>query len=178
MEGLKPAWVVTRADLNSAEQENILKAVASLRQPKVDELLSDRYLRNLHKAMFGDVWEWAGTYRLTDPNIGCRWQDIVANVHACVGDVDYWVREATYTPDEIAVRLHHRLVLIHPFPNGNGRHTRQAANYLATALGVGPLTWGASLGLATDALRRRYIDALQVADREDDLSLLIEFAKS
>lgn len=178
LSGLKPAWIRTRGDLNSAEQENILRAQANRRQPTVAALLTDAYLRALHRAMFGDVWMWAGTYRTTNPNIGCDWQQVAVNVRALLGDVAYWIDEASYPPVEIAVRFHHRLVAIHPFPNGNGRHSRLAAGYLAMALGAGPLTWGAGLGLLTDELRRRYISALQVADHEGDVSALLLFATS
>jgi Fic-DOC domain mobile mystery protein B len=177
-EGLKPAWIRTRDDLNGAEQENILKAVVNRRQPTAEDLLTDRYLRSLHKAMFGDVWVWAGTYRKSNPNIGCEWQQIAVNIGSLLGDTNYWIQEATYPADEIAVRFHHRLVWIHAFPNGNGRHTRLVASYLAIALGAGPLTWGAGLDLATDDLRKRYISALLLADRENDLSRLIAFARS
>lgn len=178
MRGLKPAWISTRGDLNIAEQENILKATKNRRQPTAEELLTDTYLRALHKAMFGDVWTWAGTYRRTNPIIGCDWTQIAGNVHALVGDVTYWIGETTYPVGEIAVRFHHRLVSIHPFPNGNGRHSRLAAEYLATALEAGPLTWGVGLGLSTPDLRKRYIAALVLADREKDLSALITFAMS
>ena len=113
------------------------------RQPTAKVLLTDSYLRGLHKAMFGDVWSWAGSYRRTNPNIGCEWHLITANVRSLLGDVAYWIKKYTYPLDEIAVRFHHRLVAIHPFPNGNGRHSRLAAGYLATALGARP-TWGAA----------------------------------
>lgn len=178
MNGLKPAWVATRGDLNSAEQENILKATANRRRPTVERLLTDAYLRGLHKAMFGDVWTWAGSYRRTNPIIGCPWTQIAVNVFTLLDDVRYWVREETYPADELAVRFHYRLVSIHPFPNGNGRHSRQAATYLADGLGAGPLAWGAGLGLCTPDLRKLYISALVKADRESDLSELVAFATS
>lgn len=175
--GLKPAWIATRADLNSVEQANILKAMVN-RQPTAKVLLTDSYLRDLHKAMFGDVWSWAGSYRRTNPNIGCEWHLITANVRSLLGDVAYWIEKNTYPLDEIAVRFHHRLVAIHPFPNGNGRHSRLAAGYLATALGARPLTWGVSLGLSIPDLRGLYIAALVRADRTDDVSALVAFALS
>ena len=148
------------------------------RQPTAKVLLTDSYLRDLHKAMFGDVWSWAGSYRRTNPNIGCEWHLIMANVRSLLGDVAYWIEKNTYPLDEIAVRFHHRLVAIHPFPNGNGRHSRLAAGYLATALGARPLTWGVSLGLSILDLRGLYIAALVRADRTDDVSALVAFALS
>jgi Fic-DOC domain mobile mystery protein B len=176
--GLKPAWITTRADLNSAEQENILKATKNRRQPAIQALLTDSYLRDLHKAMFRDVWTWAGSYRQSNPIIGCEWPQIASNVLSLVRDVAYWIEVSTYPLDEIAVRFHHRLGAVHPFPNGNGRHRRQAALYLAGALGAQRPTWGAGLGLSTPDLRRLYIAALVQADRTDDVSALVTFALS
>ena len=178
MRGLKPAWITTRGDLNIAEQENILKAMTNRQPPTAEALLTDRYLRALHKAMFEDVWTWAGSHHRTNPTIGCDWTLVVSNVRALVDDVAYWIGENTYSVDEIAVRFHHRLVSIHPFPNGNGRHSRLAAGYLARALNAPSLRWGAGLGLSTRDLRKRYMDTLVLADRENDLSALITFALS
>jgi fido (protein-threonine AMPylation protein) len=96
MQGLKPAWIATLADLNSAEQENILKAMRS-RRPTAQALLTDGYLRDLHGAMFGDVWSWAGSYRRTNPIIGCEWPLIVGDVRSLLGDVAYWIAE-THVP--------------------------------------------------------------------------------
>jgi Fic-DOC domain mobile mystery protein B len=175
--GLKPAWIATRGDLNSAEQDNILKAMTN-RRPTTHALLNDGYLRDLHEAMFGDVWYWAGSYRRTNPTIGCDWTLIAGNVLSLVRDVACWIEMSSYPVDEIAVRFHHRLVAIHPFPNGNGRHSRLAAGCLAAALDARPLTWGASLGLATPALRKRYIAALVLADRQHDVTALVAFALS
>ena len=81
--------------------------------------------------MFRDVWTWAGSYRQSNPIIGCEWPQIVGNVLSLVRDVAHWIEASTYPLDEIAVRFHHRLVAVHPFPNGNGRHSRQATLYLA-----------------------------------------------
>ncbi|HVB70500.1 MAG TPA: mobile mystery protein B [Acidimicrobiales bacterium] len=178
MRGLKPAWIRTRGDLNGAEQQNILNVVATRHPPTIEELLTDGYLRGLHRAMFSDVWTWAGTYRRTNPNIGCDWHQITVNVRSLLDDVKYWIEQSTCAADEVAVRFHHRLVFIHPFPNGNGRHSRLAANYLVTALKAGPLTWGSELNLPTSELRNIYIGALRLADSESDFSALVTFAKN
>jgi len=91
-------------------------------------------------------------------------------------DARAWVEHSTYEPDELAVRFHHRLVAIHPFPNGNGRHGRIAADYLATTLARGPFSWGAGLEVATSGLRTAYRYALQRAD-DGDITELLRFAR-
>ncbi len=143
------------------------------------ELLDDLYLRNLHKAMFAKVWKWAGSYRRHDTNIGIDWAEIPVAVHDVVADAKAWVEFATFPPDELAVRFHHRLVMIHPFVNGNGRHGRFAAEYLIEALGQHRFTWGAGLGVARDQLRQRYRRALRRMDHDrDDIDELLNFARS
>jgi len=174
--GLLPPHVATRDDLFFLEQENI--AVALDRStPTVEALLDDRYLRDLHSAMFGEVWEWAGRYRLRETNIGVEPATISTQVRTLVADVRTWVDLQTYEPDEVAVRFHHRLVSIHPFPNGNGRHGRVAANYLIAALGGQWFSWGLDLGLDTAGLRSAYLHGLRMADR-GQLQELVRFARS
>jgi Fic-DOC domain mobile mystery protein B len=179
-EGLLQSWITHRRDLNEAEQENIVKSSAWARRRrgrKAVDLLNDEFVRTLHKRMFGDVWKWAGTYRQTERNIGIASYLIPAEMAALLDDVRYWVEHCTYPPDEIAVRLHHRLVAIHPFPNGNGRHARMMADLLIERLAGEPFNWGGgSLADASD-LRTRYIAALQAADGHD-IGPLLEFARS
>jgi len=174
--GLIPSYISTRAELNDAEQRNIADALLR-RPPTIEHLLDDRYLRDLHRAMFGDVWRWAGRYRQRETNIGIDPIRITTEVRTLVGDVRAWIDHRTFEADEIGVRFHHRLVVIHPFPNGNGRHSRASADYLAAALGGGPYSWGSGLGVDTQELRARYLAALRSADR-DDLSALITFARA
>src|SRR3546814_6807362 len=130
-------------------------------------MLSEDFVRTLHKRMFGEVWAWAGSYRRTARNIGVDAYRIPAEVAQLLDDVRYWVEHHTYDPDEAAVRLHHRLVSIHPFPNGNGRHARMMADLLIQQLGRPPFTWGGTALADIGEKRRRYIDALQSADRHD-----------
>ncbi|MGC8511068.1 MAG: mobile mystery protein B [Acidimicrobiales bacterium] len=162
--GLKLSYITTRGELNEAEQANILRCRQRNRQPALEELLDDRYLRGLHRSMFGDVWEWAGTYRRLEMSIGIDPAQIAVSVRDLVADAKTWAEHEG--PLAVAVRFHHRLVRIHPFPNGNGRHGRQAADYLMQALRQPPFTWGA-VGGANDVegTRRRYLAALQEADR-------------
>lgn len=136
-EGLRQNWITLRRELNEAEQENILAGAAWARRPRQRnaEMLNENFARTLHRRMFGDVWEWAGEYRLTERNIGVDAHRIPNDMPMMFDDARYWVAHATYPPDELAVRLHHRLVFIHPFPNGNGRHARLMADLLIERLG-------------------------------------------
>jgi Fic-DOC domain mobile mystery protein B len=127
--------------------------------------------------MFVDVWTWAGTYRTTEKNIGIEAHRIANDIGMMFDDVRYWVDNKTFSPDEIAIRLHHRLVAIHPFPNGNGRHARLVADLLIERLGGQSFTWGGRGISDVGALRARYITALKAAD-DHDITLLIAFARS
>lgn len=172
--GLIPTYVATRGELFEAEQRNIAEAMLG-RHPTSAELLDDSYLRQLHRVMFGKVWRWAGTYRRRETNLGIDPIDITVAVRDLVRDATTWIELGTYKPDELAIRFHHRMVAVHPFPNGNGRHGRIAADYLVTSLGHPAFTWGSRLDVDTDELRRRYFEALHDAD-DGDTSGLIEFA--
>lgn len=178
-EGLLQTWVTHRRDLNEAEEENIVKGAAwarSRRQRNAD-ILRETFARSLHLRMFGDVWEWAGQFRQTERNIGIEAHRIPNDLAMMFDDVRYWVDHQTYPPDEIAVRLHHRLVAIHPFPNGNGRHARLMADLMAERLGRNPFIWGGGSLHDVGELRRHYIDALRAADNHD-IHPLLEFARS
>jgi Fic-DOC domain mobile mystery protein B len=164
LQGLRLTYIATRGELFDAEQRNIAEALARRRAPTAAQLLDDKYLRDLHKAMLGQVWRWAGQYRRRDTNIGIDWTEIATEVRKLAADAAAWVEHATFEPDELAIRFHHRLVFIHPFRNGNGRHGRVAADYLARALGRPAFSWGAGLDLSTDDLRAAYRRALQEAD--------------
>ena len=175
-EGLLLTWVTTRDDLNAAEAENIAAGVAWARRSR-GNILTDGFVRELHRRMLGDVWEWAGRYRHTNPNIGVEWYQITADVSALLGDVSYWCENQTYDGHEIAVRLHHRMVFIHPFTNGNGRHSRLMADTLSVRLGLSPFSWGRADLAEAGEVRDGYITALQAAD-QNDLGPLLEFAQS
>jgi Fic-DOC domain mobile mystery protein B len=178
-QGLLQSSITYRHELNEAEQENITKAVAwaHARRQRRTNLLTDNFVRALHRRMFGDVWEWAGQYRHTERNIGVAPHRIANDLAMMLDDVRYWVEHKTFPPDEIAVRLHHRLVAIHPFPNGNGRHARLMADLLAERFGREPFSWGGDSLHDIGELRRRYIDALRSADNHE-IAPLLEFARS
>lgn len=179
-QGLLQSWITHRGDLNEAEQENIVLGAAwarSRRRMPVGKMLTDDFMRALHKRMFGEVWQWAGTYRTTERNIGIQAYRISAELASLLDDVQYWVDNQTFGSDEIAVRFHHRLVAIHPFPNGNGRHARLAADLLVEKLGCDPFTWGSGSLTDTGELRARYVAALRSADNHD-IGLLLDFARA
>lgn len=176
-DGLLPSWVRTRGDLNEAERNNILAARRSIRSATLADVLDDQWLRRLHEQMFGKVWSWAGRYRTTEKTIGIDPAEIAASMRSLTDDCQYWVEQDD--TELVVARFHHRLVAIHPFRNGNGRHARAAADYLAGAFGMAPPTWGANSGLDGPELRREYINALRTADRDrDDLDALINFIGS
>ena len=174
--GLKLSYITTRGELNEAEQDNILRARRALRVPTVNTLLDDRYLRQLHKAMFGDVWQWAGQYRQREMSIGIDPSQIATSVRDLVSDAKLWVVHEA--PRRVAARFHHRLVWIHLFTNGNGRHGRQAADMLMQALGQPAFTWGsADAARSIERVRKEYLNALRAADR-GDFAPLEEFVVS
>ncbi len=178
--GLIPSWVATRADLNAAEQANILKGLSKhrWRRPTVHYLLDDLAVRSLHKDLLGEVWRWAGTYRNTERNIGVDPHYIGVAVRDLVDDARAWLEGPHPMPaDEAGCRFHHRLVQIHPFPNGNGRHARAMTDLLLRALGTLPFSWGqTNLGTASQR-RSAYIAALRAAD-DGDLGPLTLFARN
>lgn len=176
-EGLLQTWITTRADLNEAEQANIDEAVAWTRRRRSADLLTEGFVFELHKRMFGDVWSWAGSTRKTGKNIGIDPQQIHIQLGGLLRDAHYWTEHASFSPDEIAIRLHHGLVAIHPFPNGNGRHARLVADLLIGQLGGEPFSWGGGTLRDIGTLRSEYIAALQAADRHD-FAVLLAFARS
>jgi Fic-DOC domain mobile mystery protein B len=124
--------------------------------------------------MFGEVWTWAGSLRRRDTSIGVPPARVQEELQILLGDADFWIQHDTFSPSEICVRFHHRLVFIHPFVNGNGRHARLVASALAESLDLGPdhLSWGARSGRPVQEARQRYLDALRSADRGDYTLLL------
>jgi Fic-DOC domain mobile mystery protein B len=176
--GLIPEHLVTKADLNDWEQENILRAVRWLKRARSPDVLSEGFCRTLHAKMFDLTWSWAGTFRKSDKNIGCDWTQISVRLNTLFGNTRWWVDNATFPPDEIAARFHRDLVWIHPFANGNGRHSRLMADTLLHSLGQPAFSWGSGGSLvAANDVRSRYLAALRAADQGDHRPLL-EFVRS
>jgi Fic-DOC domain mobile mystery protein B len=179
-ERLLQTWITLRRDLNEAEQANIIEGSAWARKTRradPEALLDEGFIKTLHKRMFGKVWGWAGTFRQTDRNIGIDWYRVPAELTAKLDDVRYWVKHETFPPDEIAIRFHHRLVAIHPFPNGNGRHARLMADLMIERLGGKPFSWGGGSLHNIGELRAAYVAALRAADNHD-IGPLVLFARS
>jgi len=173
---LIPAHIAYRRELNEAEFENIARAQDWALRRRGD-VLSEKFVRDLHKQMLGDVWRWAGKFRTSERNLGISFYEIPTQLRQLLDDAKAWIECTSYPPDEISVRFHHRLVKIHPFPNGNGRHSRLMADLLVMRLGNERFSWGsANLQTAGD-LRERYIAALKAADQHD-IGPLLAFARS
>jgi Fic-DOC domain mobile mystery protein B len=170
----------TKEELNEWERQNIVEAYGWAFDPRTlhrQQLLAERYVRELHRRMFDQTWKWAGRYRSTEKNIGIAHYQIRDALATLLGNVRYWIEHETFALDELAVRFHHRLVWIHPFANGNGRHARLIADVLQQRQGQPVFTWGGADIVRAGDFRRRYIDALRAAD-ENDLQPLLVFARS
>jgi Fic-DOC domain mobile mystery protein B len=176
-EGLIPAHIETQGQLNAWEAVNILKAYDWAFRRKRTDLLTDSFVRELHVRMFDDTWTWAGTYRKSGKNLGVLPFEIPVKVRDSLDDASHWIKHRTFPLDVIAVRLHHRLVTVHPFPNGNGRHTRLMSDLLMSNHDQPKFSWGGGDILEGAELRSRYIAALHAADN-GDIEPLLHFARS
>lgn len=175
-DGLKFKHITTREQLDELEQANIASGLQWLARHKGD-VLTDDFAVRLHSRLFGDVWDWAGTFRRTGKNIGVDPLHIGAELRMLMGDARFWAEHRTYPALEAAIRLHHRLVQIHPFPNGNGRHARiMADTVLVRVYGANAIDWAGGHDLQTiNARRVAYIAALKAAD-QGDMGPLLRFA--
>ncbi len=173
-QGLKFKHITTRSELNHLEQANIQNGIAWMRRSRRADMLSESYVCQLHRRLFGEVWLWAGTFRRTGKNIGIDPLYIAAELRTLLDDMKYWFNNETYPPREAVIRFHHRLTAIHPFPNGNGRHARIMADALLIKLYKLPtIDWAGGHDLASmNSRRKTYIQALQAADRGDYEPLL------
>lgn len=173
---LIPAHIAYRSELNEAEQENIERAQDwALKRRRYP--LTEKFVTDLHKHMFGDVWRWAGKFRTSERNLGIPFCEIPIALRQLLDDGKAWTQYKSYAPDEIAARFHHRLVQIHPFPNGNGRHARLMADLLLMSLGKERFSWGRESLREVGNVRERYIAALKAADNHD-IGPLLAFARS
>ena len=173
---LIPAHSAYRSELNEAEQDNIGRAQDWALGRRRD-LLTEKFIKDLHRHMLGDVWRWAGKFRTSERNLGIAHHEIPVALRQLLDDARALIEHTAYSPDEIAVRVHHRLVHIHSFPNGNGRHARLMADLLIMSLGRERFSWGSASLQDAGVTRRRYIAALQAADNHD-VGLLLAFARS
>jgi len=172
--GLKHRHVTTQAELDELEQANITSGLLWLSRTRRKDIFSEGFAIELHRQLFGQVWNWAGTFRTTGKNIGVEPAQIGSQLRVVLDDARYWADKGTYVPREAAVRLHHRIVLVHPFANGNGRHARILADAMLEKIyKVDPIDWTAGSDLQKMNERRAgYIAALKAADRHDITPLL------
>ena len=175
-EGLIPD-LHTRGELNAWELGNILKAEEWAFGGRRGDILTIDFVKELHRRMLDETWTWAGEFRRSDKSIGVYWATIADALRDLLDDTKYWITNGPYPPDEVLARFHHRLVSIHPFPNGNGRHARLMADVLGSVMGWEPLTWGrGNLERAGNA-RTLYLAALKQADK-GHMEPLVNFIRS
>lgn len=179
-EGLLIETIATKGELDEFEQKNIEEALQWIfgRRLKAKDVLNEKFICNLHKRMYGNVWDWAGVYRKTNKNLGIDKYQIPVALKVLCDDALFWVGNETYPPEEIAIRFKHRIVSIHCFSNGNGRHSRLMGDIIIEKLlGQEPFTWGAIKLTKKGDARTAYLQAVKAAD-QGDFSLLLAFARS
>jgi Fic-DOC domain mobile mystery protein B len=176
LDGLKFKHVSTRGELDQLEQAGITEGLKWLDKQKNPDVLSEAFAIELHERLFGSVWRWAGTFRRTEKNIGVDPIQVAIQLRLLLDDAKYWIEHDTYSPKELAARFHHKLLFIHPFPNGNGRHARIMADAVLTKLlDESAIDWAGGYKLeAMNERRDHYIKALRAADGQD-FSALLEF---
>lgn len=172
-EGLRLPHITDRIQLNRWEQENILAAEMKYFARKRRDILSEAFILKLHRDMFGEVWKWAGKYRTSEKNLGVPPWEVAVKVRGLCEDARLWIDSGSDLPDVIGARFHHRLVSIHPFSNGNGRHARMCADLLLVHVLERPrFTWGRQDLIRPGEARRFYLEALRAADRRDYAPLM------
>lgn len=176
IEGLIPDYITTQKELNILEQQNIIEGVNWADRQKKSDVLNMKFNYELHRQMFNQVWKWAGSPRTTDKNIGAYWEQIPTQLNNLFSNTRQWIENKTYKWDELAVRFHHKLVFIHVFPNGNGRHARLMTDIFLKFHQQKPFTWGQkmySLPIEVEGkTRKAYISALQKADENNFIDLI------
>ncbi len=165
-EALLLTHISTRAELDRWEQENIVEAIDWVERTRPAEILNEQFIRKLHQMMFRHVWHWAGHFRHSEKNIGGSWHHISTSLRNLCDDTQYQITNQIQSPDELAVQFHHRLVWIHAFPNGNGRHARLMTDTLLKyTLECEQFTWGSGDLRKSSETRSIYINALRSADK-------------
>jgi Fic-DOC domain mobile mystery protein B len=179
-EGLLIQSIATRGELDEFEQQNIEDAIqwSLTKRFKSEQILSESFIKELHKRMYRNVWRWAGEYRKTNKNIGVDKLEIPVALRSLIDDASYWLEHNVYTPEEFAIRFKHRLVSIHCFPNGNGRHSRMIADIIVEKIFQQTVfSWGSRTQSDENESREKYLIAIRKADK-GDFNLLLKFAKS
>lgn len=178
-DGLLINSISTRGELDEFEQQNIESAIQWIltRKFKNEQIFTEAFIQDLHKRMYGKIWSWAGKYRRTNKNIGVDKLQIPVDLKALLDDAMYWITNDVFPPDEVAIRFKHKLVSIHCFPNGNGRHSRLMADIIIEKIYNQPVfTWGGANSSNENDIRDKYLRAIKAADK-GEFSLLLEFVR-
>ncbi|OFY98616.1 MAG: cell filamentation protein Fic [Bacteroidetes bacterium RIFCSPLOWO2_12_FULL_31_6] len=179
-EGLLIKSITTHGELDEHEQLNIEDAIKWIINTKFkkDKILTEKFIKTLHKKMLGNVWAWAGEFRKSEKNLGVKWLSIGTELRTLLNDTNYWIENETYPHDEIAIRFKHRLVNIHCFPNGNGRHSRIMADIIIESIFAKKIfSWNQSNMVKADETRKEYIRSIREGDK-GDIKPLIKFARN
>jgi Fic-DOC domain mobile mystery protein B len=157
--------------IDRAYQKHVFRA-----RPKKRDAgwLTSEFIRQVHRDMFGELWDWAGKYRTAELNMGIDWHQIPEQTEILCGDFKYWDSEASAMPPlEIAARLQSRLTRIHPFHNGNGRHARLITDIFFRSRDMKLPCWPQIQLIAQgDRIRQQYIAAMKDADKENYAGLI------
>jgi Fic-DOC domain mobile mystery protein B len=178
-DGILIPTITTRGELDEFEQLGVEKAIEWTMKRKfgLEQILTEEFVKELHKKMFADIWKWAGQFRTSNKNLGVDKNKIPIELKKLLDDCRYWVDNKVFVEDEIAVRFSHRIVTIHPFANGNGRHSRLIADILVShGFGRSHFSWGSINLTAQGIARSEYLKALRAAD-ENNYQPLIKFAR-
>ncbi len=180
IDGLLIPTIASRAELDEFEQHNIEQALkwSLMRNFKYQDIFKEAFIKDLHKRMYNGIWTWAGEFRHTNKNIGVdRWQ-IATELITLLNDAIFWIENNTYSPDEIAIRFKHRIVSIHCFSNGNGRHSRLMADIIIEKIFKQEVfSWGAGNLSSEGDTRSTYLSAIKAADK-GEYEPLLNFARS
>ena len=175
--GLIPMHIHSQKELNEWEENNIIYAVKKYltKRKKIDITIS--WIKQIHKEMFDKTWEWAGVFRKNNFNLGVDYNQINIELKKLIDDIEYWKSHSnSMNWFEQSVRIHYRLVKIHPFPNGNGRHARLVSDIFLFNNNLTLPTWPTEEMIKQTQIRKEYITALKQADK-GDISLLLKFTE-
>lgn len=178
--GLLIESITNRGELNEFEQYNIEKAIEWILSKSFssEAILRESFIKELHRRMFNEVWEWAGSFRKTNKNIGVDKYEIGVSLKNLLDDSIYWLNNKTFGEEEFAIRFKHRLVQIHCFPNGNGRHSRLMADVIISQIfKKTKFTWGSENINRQGNTREKYIAAIKLADN-GNIKPLLDFSRS
>ena len=164
-EGLTIKGKPLKDHLEAKSHKEALDYLYSLVEKGKNNTVSERFIRSLNQILMQDIdREWAGKYRNSGVIIGgadhkppeaLEIPRLMQNLIAWVGDNNKKIH-----PVELASILHHKLVFIHPFFDGNGRTSRLTMNIILMHSGF-PLV----VILKND--RKRYYSTLSQADKGD-----------